>query len=219
MGTSNTKDEKAESTSEILNESLQDALRNTFDLEAAFQQLEPVQRQLIKQINKILAETLTENFRSLVLIFSFLKKTKTVIQDLEDDYERPGILGEVKNLLNFDDDSEMNIWLGELNKKVSLFKKGLKRYRMTILNLLSGQESDEKPSSDLSSVKKTVVGGYLKLLCEGSGTSIHLCMKEFDESVEGGSLGLLGGMDLESPTVWNLGQNLEKIGRVLQFSR
>lgn len=173
-----------------------------------------------------MSEILIENFRSLSLIFSLFNQIKN---------EELSELGEIdkenfedlKHFFEVNDDSEINLWLTELDQRIYLFKKSLKKYRLTLLNLMDhDEENHEKVDGEIKKravfdiekivrLRKSPIGNFIYKLAEGSGTSVNSCLNELDE---------VKGIPREfdhrrHKKNWNMKNNLNVIGKMLNFSK
>lgn len=184
-----------------------EAMYEVLKLNTSYTNLSSLKQSLIKQITKNMAEILIENFRSLTLIFTTLEK-----QDEDSSFSDRSRVHE------YEDSSEFDLWLGELNKRVFNFKKGLKKYRMTILNLLGVGKTT--PVERMKALREKNVkenedvfrDSILYLLAEGSGPSISACMKKIWDFEEFESMA-------KKENIWNFEKNLKEISKVLEFER
>lgn len=103
------------------------------DLKQCYENINPCERELIKEISINLITFLLENFRSLIFLFSHINNPHFLNQ------------GEIKELRQ---SSKFAIWLSELNRKVYLSRKEILNYRKSFIHLIKIDKEKNKKSSD-----------------------------------------------------------------------
>ena len=117
------------------------------DMKTLYNNLNGTEKQLIKDITKLMLETLMENYRSLILTFSYLTNCEYLAE---------------KEIEHLNKESTFIIWLGKLKKYAFNQKKYLKGYRLSLLkDLWPKLESEE---SDFSRDLKLLVDSSPKCL-------------------------------------------------------
>ena len=197
-------------------------------LKKGFQELNPLQQQLIAQITKNLSELVIENFRSLVLLLSYLDYRNMEGNACGADSDV------LSTLRGFDDlvhESELNLWLSQMIKKVYLFKGSLKKFRMTIFDLIQKKEAarnkkqqdfDEQSQTsnsdgetnqeDDEAARRKMAQSILEQsallhdrtvifsLAEGTRASIKSCMKNLDGIDEVDEIKMTRQLDTQAPS-------------------
>lgn len=194
----------------LFEESIEDLKPKIKNLETAYQDLKPLQQQQISVISKNISLVLIENFRSLTLLL-------TLLNNNEDNFDDESA--------TFQDGNDLQIWLGEMNKRVFLFNRSMKKFRMTVLNVLGFSDAknplkmnfkeknenrnNEKLDTEATELEKDEFCRLLYLLSEGSYTSVFSYLKEMEE-IRCEEIG---------EAACNLGKNLEDIVKILKLEK